>query len=57
MGLTINVGKSEVLGVKKDHRGSCEKVRVNGDKMQEGENFKYQEVRMEVWDRKRLTGA
>ena len=30
MGLKINVGKSEVLTIKKDQMGSCEKMRVNG---------------------------
>ena len=30
MGLNFNVGKSKVLVLKKDHRGNCEKARVNG---------------------------
>ena len=29
-GLKINVGENKALGVKKDQRGSCEKVRVSG---------------------------
>ena len=34
MGLKINVGKSKVLTIKKGERGSCERVRVNGEEMQ-----------------------
>ena len=41
MGLKINVGNSKVLTVKKDQMGSCEKVRVSGEKMQEVDKFKY----------------
>ena len=40
MGLKINVEKSKVL-VKKDQRGSCEKVRVSGEEMQEVDKFNY----------------
>ena len=40
MGLKINVGKSEVLVVKKDQRESCENVRVSGEEMQEVDEFK-----------------
>ena len=41
MGLKINVGKSKVLTIKKDQMGSCEKVRVNGEEMQEVDKFNY----------------
>ena len=33
--------KSKVLVVKKDQRGSCEKVRVSGEEMEEVGNFNY----------------
>ena len=39
--LKINVGKSKVLEVKKEERGSCEKVRVSGEEMQEVVKFNY----------------
>ena len=35
MGLEITVGKSKVLTIKNDHVGNCERVRVNGEEMQE----------------------
>ena len=35
MGLKINVGKSKMLMIKKDQMVSCEKVRVNGEELQE----------------------
>ena len=41
MGLKINVGKSKVLMVKKGEMGSCEKVRVSGEEMQEMDKFNY----------------
>ena len=41
MKLKTNVGKSKVLVVKKDQRGSCEKVGVNGEEMQEVNELKY----------------
>ena len=41
IGLKINVGKSKVLVVKKNQRGSSEKVRVSGEEMQEVGNFNY----------------
>ena len=41
MRLKFNVGKSKVLVVKNDHRGSCEKVRGSGEKMQEVEKSNY----------------
>ena len=41
MGLKINVGKSKMLTIKKDQMGSCEKVRVNGEELQEVDKFKY----------------
>ena len=44
MGLKINVGKSKVLTITKDQMGSCERVRVNGEKMQEMGKFNYLEV-------------
>ena len=37
----MHFGKSKVLVVKKDERGSCEKVRVNGEEKLEANNFKY----------------
>ena len=39
--LKINVGNGEMLVAKKDKRGSCEKVKVTAEEMQEVENFKY----------------
>ena len=39
MGLKINVGKSKVLRIKKDQMWSREKVRVNGEEMQEVDKF------------------
>ena len=44
MRLKINVGKRKVLTIKKDQVGSCEKVRVNGEEMQEVDNFNYMGV-------------
>ena len=41
MGLKINVMKSNVLTIKKDQMGSCEKVKVNGQELQEVEKFNY----------------
>ena len=41
MGLKINVEKSKVLTIKKDQTESCEKLRVNGEEMQEMDKFKY----------------
>ena len=41
MELKINVGKSKVLAVKKNQMGSCEKVRVSGEEMQEVDKFNY----------------
>ena len=41
MGLKINVGKSKMQTVKKDQMGSCEKVRVNGGKIQKVDKFNY----------------
>ena len=38
-GLKINVGKSKVLKIKKDQMGSCKKVRVNGEEIQEVDKF------------------
>ena len=35
MGLKINVGKSKMLTIKKGLEGSYERVRVNGEEMQE----------------------
>ena len=35
MGLKINAGKGKVLTIKKIQMGSCEKVRVNGEELQE----------------------
>ena len=40
MGLKINVGKSKMLTIKKDQMRSCEKVRVNGEELQEVDKFK-----------------
>ena len=39
MGLKISVGKIKVLKVKNNQMGSCEKVRVSGEEMQEVEKF------------------
>ena len=39
MGLKINAGKSNILTIKKEQVGSCERVRVNGEEMQEVDNF------------------
>ena len=39
MGLKITVWKSKVLTIKKDQMGTCEKVRVNGEEMQEVDKF------------------
>ena len=39
MGLKINAGKNKVLVVIKNQRGSYEKVKVNGEKMQEVDKF------------------
>ena len=44
MGLKINVGKSKRLVVKKNQMGSCKKVRMNGEEMQEVNKFNYLEV-------------
>ena len=41
MGLKINVGKRKVLMVKQDQMGSCEKVRVSGEEMEEVGKFNY----------------
>ena len=41
MGLKINLWKSKVLTTKKDDMGSCEKVRVNGEEIQEVDEFNY----------------
>ena len=41
MGMKINVGKREVLVVKKDQRESCKKVRVNGEEMHVVDMFNY----------------
>ena len=41
MGLRIAIGKSKVLMAKKDQKGSCEKVRVSGEEMQEEDKFNY----------------
>ena len=41
VGLKISVGKSKVLTIKKDEMGSCEKVRVNGEEMQEVDKLNY----------------
>ena len=41
MGLKIYVGKSKMLTIKKDQMGSCEKVRVNGEELQEVDKFNY----------------
>ena len=41
MGLKINVEKCKVLMIKKYQMRSCEKVRVNGEEMQEVDKFKY----------------
>ena len=41
MGLKIIVEESKVLTIKKDRMKSCEKVRVNGEKMQEVDKFNY----------------
>ena len=41
MGPKINVGRSKVLMVKMDQMESCEKVRVNGEELQEVDKFKY----------------
>ena len=40
-GAQINVGKSEGLVDKKNHRESCEKVRLSGEEMKEVYKFKY----------------
>ena len=37
----MHFGKNKVLIVKKDERGSCEKVRVNGEERLEANKFKY----------------
>ena len=39
MGLKINVGRSKVLVLKRDYRGSCEKGRVNWEEMHEVDKF------------------
>ena len=39
IGLKMNVGKSKVLVINKDLKESCEKVRVNGEEMQEVDKF------------------
>ena len=39
MGLKMNVGKGKVLLVKKDQIGSCQKMSVSGEKMQEVDKF------------------
>ena len=44
MGLKIDVGKSKVLTIKKYQMGSCEKVRLNGEELQEVDKFKYLRV-------------
>ena len=41
IGLKINIGKSKVLMVKKPQFVSCERVRVNGEEMQEVDKFNY----------------
>ena len=44
MGLKVNIGKSKVLTIKKNQVGSCERVRVNGEKMQDVDKFNYLRV-------------
>ena len=44
MVLKINLWKSKVLIVKKDPMGSCEKVRVRKEEMQEVDKFNYMGV-------------
>ena len=39
MGLKVNVGNIKMLTIKKDQVGNCEKVRVNGEEMQEMDKF------------------
>ena len=46
MGLKINQGKSKVLTIKKDQMRSCEKVRVNGEELQEVDKSNYSGVMM-----------
>ena len=41
MGLRLNVGKNKVLTIKKDQMGCCEKVRVDGEEVQEVDKFNY----------------
>ena len=41
MGLKIIVGKSKVLTIEKDQMGSCERLRVNGEELQEVDKFNY----------------
>ena len=41
MELKINVRKSKMLTAKKDQMGSSEKVRVNGEELQEVDKFNY----------------
>ena len=41
MGLKINAGKIIALGVKRDQRGNCKKVRVNGEEMKEVDKLNY----------------
>ena len=40
-GVKINVEKNRVLTIKNDPVGSCEKVTVNGEEMQEVDKFSY----------------
>ena len=41
MKLNINVGKITVLVTRRDLRGSCEKMSVDKEEMEEGDIFKY----------------
>ena len=46
MGLKISVGETKVLTIKKDQLGSCVKVRVNWEEIQEVDKFNYLIVRI-----------
>ena len=41
MGLKINVGKSKLLAVKRNQKGSCENVKVCGEEIQEVDKYGY----------------
>ena len=48
MGLKISVEKNKVLVVRKNQRGSCEKIRVSWEEIPKVEKFTYLEVMISI---------